>query len=63
MHRGYMPFTPPEVQVPTEVRFDWQEKEEQERKRNGQGSKKERYCFAVTAGGWHMGALVIDLEA
>lgn len=63
MHRGYMPFTPPEVQVPTEVRFDWEEKEGQERKNKGQeAKKKERYCFAVTAGGWHMGALAIDLE-
>ena len=42
---------PPKVTVPTEVRFD------HERKRKG-----EMFCFAATAAGWHMGALVIDLE-
>lgn len=40
----------PEVRTPTEVRFDHV------------GKKRERYCFAATAAGWHMGALVIDLE-
>jgi hypothetical protein len=42
---------PPPVDVPTEVRFD-------------HGSTKDRkmFCFAATAAGWHMGALVIDLE-
>lgn len=40
----------PEVQTPTEVRFDHV------------GKKRERYCFAAAAAGWHMGALVIDLD-
>ncbi|KIM90238.1 hypothetical protein PILCRDRAFT_811954 [Piloderma croceum F 1598] len=39
---------PPNVTVPTEVRF--------EKKR------KQMFCFAAAAAGWHMGALVIDLE-
>jgi hypothetical protein len=42
---------PPDVSVPTEVRFDYGEKK-----------RKEMFCFAVTAAGWHMGALAIDLE-
>ncbi|KAL6307246.1 RCC1/BLIP-II [Sparassis latifolia] len=42
--------TPPIVQVPTEVRFDYGER------------AREKYCFAAAASGWHMGALVIDLE-
>lgn len=48
--RAHIPFVPPDVQEPTEVRFDWG------------GAKKKKYCFAATAAGWHMGALVIDLE-
>lgn len=52
---GHMPVTPREVSVPTEVRFDW---EERKSKKEG----REKYCFAATAAGWHMGALVIDLE-
>ncbi|ESK97802.1 f-box protein [Moniliophthora roreri MCA 2997] len=43
---------PPAVEVPTEVRFD------HHRKR-----PKERFCVAAAASGWHMGALVIDLES
>lgn len=43
--------TPPDVTVPTEVRFDWGKK------------KREMFCFSAAAAGWHMGALVIDLEA
>ena len=43
---------PPEVTVPTEVRFDHGLRSE---------GKVERYCFAMAAGGLHMGALVIDL--
>jgi SCF-associated factor 1 len=39
------------VTVPTEVRFD-----------HGGKKRKEMFCFAATAAGWHMGALVIDLE-
>ena len=42
---------PPVVQVPTEVRFD-----------HGHKRKKDRFCIAATAAGWHSGALVIDLE-
>jgi SCF-associated factor 1 len=42
---------PPPVTVPTEVRFD-----------HGLAKKRDRFCFAATAAGWHMGALVIDLE-
>lgn len=47
----HMLHTPAEVHVPTEVRFD-----------HGEKKPRQRYCFAVTAAGWHMGALVIDLE-
>ncbi|KDQ26645.1 hypothetical protein PLEOSDRAFT_1043136 [Pleurotus ostreatus PC15] len=42
---------PPDVEVPSEVRFD-----------HKLSHPKDRFCFAVTAAGWHMGALVIDLE-
>ena len=43
---------PPEVRIPTEVRFD-----------HTAGKKpRDRFCFAATAAGWHTGALVIDLE-
>ena len=42
---------PPNVSVPTEVRFDHEEK-----------TRKEMFCFAAAAAGWHTGALVIDLE-
>ena len=49
---GCMPFTPPDVHEPTEVRFN------HERKNKG----KETYIFAAAAAGWHMGVLVIDLE-
>lgn len=51
--RGGM--NPEEATVPGEVKFDWEEKKA--------GRKaQERYCFGATAAGWHMGALVIDLE-
>ena len=43
---------PPQVTVPSEVRFDHGLKTE---------GKVERYCFAAAASGWHTGALVIDL--
>ncbi|KAL0577909.1 hypothetical protein V5O48_004073 [Marasmius crinis-equi] len=46
-HRG----DPPAVEVPTEVRFDHKRKK-----------AKERFCISAAASGWHMGALVIDLE-
>lgn len=50
---GRMTFgVPPSVTVPSEVRFDHGLKA---------GGKVERYCFAAAAGGWHTGALVIDL--
>lgn len=43
---------PPMVTTPTEVRFD-----------SKRGMKKrEKFCFAAAAAGWHMGALVIDLD-
>ncbi|KAI0358132.1 RCC1/BLIP-II [Trametes cingulata] len=42
---------PPDVRVPTEVRFDY-----------GERKKREKYCFAAAALGWHTGALVIDLD-
>lgn len=43
--------SPPEVTEPTEVRFD-------------HGAKRPRndLCFAATAAGWHMGALVLNLD-
>lgn len=43
---------PPEVTVPSEVRFDHGLRT---------GGRVERYCFAVAAGEWHTGALVVDL--
>ena len=39
------------VDRPAEVRFD-----------HGEKRKRDRFVFAVTAAGWHTGALVIDLE-
>ena len=44
--------SPPNVAVPSEVRFDHGLKAE---------GRIERYCFAAAASGWHAGALVIDL--
>jgi len=41
----------PEVNIPTEVRFDHNSK-----------TPRDRFCFSATAAGWHTGALVIDLE-
>ncbi|TFK29715.1 RCC1/BLIP-II [Coprinopsis marcescibilis] len=43
--------SPPAVDTPTEVKFDY-----------GCKSPRNRFCFAVTASGWHTGALVMDLE-
>ncbi|KAJ3976445.1 regulator of chromosome condensation 1/beta-lactamase-inhibitor protein II [Lentinula raphanica] len=43
--------TPPDVEVPTEVRFDSHRKK-----------PKDRFCVSAAASGWHTGALVIDLE-
>ena len=43
---------PPNVAVPSEVRFDHGLEAE---------GRVERYCFAAAAGGWHTAALVIDL--
>ncbi|KZT69245.1 RCC1/BLIP-II protein [Daedalea quercina L-15889] len=48
---GILRLPPPDVTAPTEVRFD-----------HGEKRRRERYCFAAAAAGWHMGALVIDLE-
>jgi SCF-associated factor 1 len=42
---------PANVEVPTEVRFDHHRKQ-----------PKQRFCVGAAASGWHMGALVIDLE-
>ena len=42
---------PPAVDTPTEVRFD-----------HDLSKRKEMFCFAATAAGWHTGALVIDLD-
>ena len=42
---------PPRVDIPTVVRFDHNSKK-----------PKDRFCFAITAAGWHTGALVIDLD-
>ena len=49
-HWGLM-HPPPGVRSPTEVRFDHQERR-----------KRPKYCFGATAIGWHLGALVIDLN-
>ena len=46
------PTPPPDVTVPSEVRFD-------HRLRTKGGA--ERYCFAAAAGGWYTAALVVDL--
>ncbi|KDQ61371.1 hypothetical protein JAAARDRAFT_30797 [Jaapia argillacea MUCL 33604] len=43
--------TPPNVDVPTEVKFDY-----------GLKKPRNRFCFAASAAGWHTGALVIDLD-
>ncbi|KAJ3878335.1 regulator of chromosome condensation 1/beta-lactamase-inhibitor protein II [Lentinula edodes] len=43
--------TPPDVEIPTEVRFDSHRKK-----------AKDRFCVSAAASGWHTGALVIDLE-
>lgn len=42
---------PPEVPQPAAVRFDHEDKR-----------PVERFCFAVSASGWHVGALVIDVN-
>jgi SCF-associated factor 1 len=41
----------PDVHVPTEVRFD-----------HGLKKPRERFAFVAAAAGWHMGAIVVDLE-
>ncbi|KAJ6591576.1 regulator of chromosome condensation 1/beta-lactamase-inhibitor protein II [Mycena vulgaris] len=43
--------TPPNTDVPTEVRFDHARK-----------TPKDRFCFSACASGWQTGALVIDLQ-
>ena len=48
---GEQAYTPPEVTVPTEVRFD----------HDGEG-RVERYCFAMAARENHTAALVVDLS-
>lgn len=42
---------PPSVSQPAEVSFS-----------HGRERRENKFCFAVTAAGWHMGALVIDLQ-
>lgn len=42
---------PPEISEPAEVSFG-----------HGEAQRDKMFCFAVAAAGWHMGALVIDLE-
>ena len=42
----------PDVMVPTEVRFD-----------HGAKKRKNMFCFAATAAGWHTGALAINLDS
>ena len=51
---GERAHAPPEVTVPTEVRFDHHEQ------LKGEG-RVERYCFAVTSFSSHTAALVVDL--
>ena len=41
-----------DVRVPSLVRFDHREK-----------TRKDRFCFAVAAAGWHTGALVLDPDS
>lgn len=42
---------PPGISEPAEVNFG-----------HGGAQRDKMFCFAVAAAGWHMGALVIDLE-
>ncbi|EIW85613.1 RCC1 BLIP-II [Coniophora puteana RWD-64-598 SS2] len=42
---------PPAVSNPSEVRFD-----------HGFAEKRDTFCFAIAAAGWHTGALVIDMD-
>jgi len=42
---------PPDVSEPAEVSFG-----------HGEAQREKMFCFAATAAGWHMGALVIDLQ-
>lgn len=48
---GIMRQSPPDVDEPTEVRFD-----------HGLKESKDMFCFTVAASGWHTGALVADME-
>ncbi|KAJ2934851.1 hypothetical protein H1R20_g2272, partial [Candolleomyces eurysporus] len=43
--------TPPTVDTPAQVRFD-----------HGVKQPRDRFAFAITAAGWHTGALVMDLD-
>ena len=47
----FLRVTPPEVRVPAEVNFN-----------HLVAKPKQRFCFSVAAAGWHMGALVINVE-
>ncbi|KDQ13797.1 hypothetical protein BOTBODRAFT_33233 [Botryobasidium botryosum FD-172 SS1] len=53
-HRGRVT----DVVEPTRVRFDWDEGEGS----SAEGRRGEKFCFAATASGWHVGALVIELK-
>ena len=43
---------PDDVETTTPVRFDYKEK-----------TKRDKFCFAVAASGWHTGALVLDPDS
>ena len=55
---SWMALTPPEVRAPAKVKFDYGK----DGKRREKGKAREEFVFGVAAAGWHMGALVIDLE-
>lgn len=50
-----LPADSQEVEVPTEIRWDWQADELR-------GPQRKRLCFGVGAGGWHAGALVLEVD-
>ena len=50
-HQWGLGRVPPEVRVPSTVRFD-----------HGERRARPKFCFAAAACGWHTGALAIDLD-
>lgn len=48
---GHYRRRPPPVDTPTQVKFDY-----------GTREPRDRFAFAITAAGWHTGALVMDLN-